>query len=129
MYQIHKRESVSLVFERLLTWVTSICTVIRNRKIVWKHRPYWWYFRLNLKYLGWPYRAYFKIAKNGDFREELLLSTSCCYGLVAMASDAVPKIATQEYRKFSLCVIICWIAKIYLSTNCEKGLVPRTPPT
>ena len=31
--------------------------IIRNGKIVWKHRPYCWYFCLNLKYLEWPYRA------------------------------------------------------------------------
>ena len=41
--------------------------VIRNGKIVWKHGPYCWYFRLNLKYFGWPYRAYIRTAKNGDF--------------------------------------------------------------
>ena len=28
--------------------------------------------RLNLKYLGWPYREYIKTGKNGDFGEELL---------------------------------------------------------
>ena len=39
----------------------------KKRKIVWKHGPYCWYFRLNLKYLGWPCRAYIKTAKNGDF--------------------------------------------------------------
>ena len=52
---------------------------------------------------------------NGDFREELLsekdfetvLATSCYYGLGAMASEAVQKIATdqKEYRKCSSCVI------------------------
>ena len=44
------------------------------------------YFRLNLKYLGWPYKAYIKTAKNGDFCEKLLsqidfeavLTTFCC---------------------------------------------------
>ena len=41
--------------------------VIRNGKIVWKHGAYCWYFRLNLKHLGWPYRVYIKTAKNGDF--------------------------------------------------------------
>ena len=105
--------------------------VIRNRKILWKHGPYCWYFRLNLKYLGWPYRTYIKTAKNCDFREELLiendfetvLATCCCYGLGAMASEEVQKIATDQkgYRKCSLCVIICWITKIYLSiTNWKK---------
>ena len=24
----------------------------KRKDIVWKHRPYWWYFLLNLKYLG-----------------------------------------------------------------------------
>ena len=79
----------------------------------------------NLKYLGWPYRTYIKTAKNGDFREELVsendfgtvLTTFCCYGLDAMASEAVQKIAAdkKQYRKCSSSVIICWIGKIYLS--------------
>ena len=66
---------------------------------------------MNLKYLGWPYRAYIKTAKKGDFRElvellsendfETVLDTSCFYGLGAMVSEAVQKIATdqKEYRK------------------------------
>ena len=116
--------------------------VVRNGKIVWKHGLYCWYFRLNLKYLGWPYRAYIKTAKNGDFCEELLsendfeavLVTFCCYDHGAKASEAVQKIATdqKEYRKCSSCVIICWIVKIYtyLSiNNSEKWLVTRILPT
>ena len=96
--------------------------VIRNGTIVWKHRPHCWYFCLNLKYLRWPYRAYIKTAKNGDFCQELLskndfeavLVAFCCYDHGAKASEEVQKIATdqKEYRKCSLCVIICWIAKI-----------------
>ena len=105
----------------------SIIIVIRNGKIVWKHGPCCWYFCLNLKYLGWPYRAYIKTAKNGNFCEELLsendieavLATFCCYDHGVKASEAVQKIATdqREYRKCSSCVIICWIAKIYLSIS------------
>ena len=38
-----------------------------NGKIVWKHGLYCQYFRLNLKYLEWQYRAYIKTAKNGNF--------------------------------------------------------------
>ena len=61
--------------------------VIRNGKIVSKHGPYCWYFRLNLKYLGWPYRGYMKTAENGVFCEgffnqndfEAALATFCCY--------------------------------------------------
>ena len=84
-------------------------------------------FSLELEYLECPYRAYIKTAKNGDFCEELLsendfetvLATFCCYDHGAKASEAVQKIATdqKEYRKCSSCVIICRIAKIYLSIN------------
>ena len=105
----------------------SFIIVIRNGKIVWKHEPYCWYFRLNLKCLGLLYRASIKTAKNGGFCEELIsengfeavLSTFCCYDHGTNASEAVQKIATdqKEYPKCSLCTIICWIAKIYISIN------------
>ena len=37
---------------------------------------------------------------------------------------------SKEYRKCSLCVIICWIAKMYLSiNNSEKWLVTGIPLT
>ena len=71
---------------------------------------------MNLKYQGWPYRAYIKTAKNGDFCEELLsendfeaVLATFCYDHSANASEAVQKIATdqKEYHKCSLCVIIC----------------------
>ena len=108
---------------------------------IWKHGPYRWYFRLNLKYLWWPYRVYIKTAKNGDFCEELLsendfgtvLVTFCCYDYGAKTSEAVQKLAAdlKVYRKYSSCVIICWIAKRYLLiiNKLWKRLVPRTPPT
>ena len=110
-----------------------------NGKIVWKHGSYCYYFRLNLKYLRWLYRTYTNTAKNGDFCEELLsesdfevvLATFCCCDHGAKASKAVQKIAAdqKEYRKCSSYVIICWIAKIYLSiNNSEKWLVTRIPP-
>ena len=114
---------------------------MRNRNIVWKNGPYYHYFRLNLKYLGWPHRAYIKTAKNGYFCDELLrenwdleavLATFCCYDHGAKTSEAVQKIATDQKvcRKCSLCVIICWIAKMYLLiNNSEKWLVTRTHPT
>ena len=40
---------------------------------------------------------------------EAVLATFCCYNHGAKASDEVQKIATdqKEYRKCSLCVIIC----------------------
>ena len=112
--------------------------VIRNGKIVWKDGPYCWCFCLNLKYSGWQYRAYIKTAKNGHFCEEFLsendieavLATLCCYDHGTKASEAVQKIATdqKEYRKCSSCVIICWIAKIYLSNKPINLLVTRIPP-
>ena len=71
---------------------------------------------MNLKYLGWLYRAYIKTAKNDDFCEELLsendfeaiLTTFCYYDHGTKASEAVQKIATnqKEYLKWSLCVTI-----------------------
>ena len=86
-------------------------------KIVRKNRPYCRYFGLNLKYLGWPYREYIKIAKNGDFCEELLsendfeaVSSTFCYSEYgANASEAVQKIATyqKDYQKCSSCDIVC----------------------
>ena len=114
--------------------------VIRNGKIVWKLGPYCWYFPLNLKYLGWLYRAYIKTGENGNICEKLLsendfeavLATSCCYDHGFKASEAVQKIATdrKEYRKCSLWFLIFWIAKIYLSiNNSEKWLVTRIAPT
>ena len=71
--------------------------VIRNGKIIWKYEPHCWYFHLNLKYLGCPYRAYIRTAKNGAFCEELLsgsdfevvLATFCCCDHGAKASEAV----------------------------------------
>ena len=118
----------------------SFSIVIRNGKIVWKHGPCCWYFRLNLKYLRCPYRAYIKTEKNGDFCEKMLsendieavLATFCYYDHGPKTSEAVQKIATdqKEYWKCSLRVIICWIVKIYLSiNNTEKWLVTRIPPT
>ena len=106
-----------------LVWKLQCVPVIRNGKIVRKNRPYCRYFGLNLKYLGWPYREYIKIAKNGDFCEELLsendfeaVSSTFCYSEYgANASEAVQKIATyqKDYQKCSSCDIVCWIAKIY----------------
>ena len=106
--------------------------VIRNEKI-WKHGPYYWYFSLNWKYLEWLY------SKNGNFCEEQLsendfeavLATFYCYKHGAKVSEAVQKIAKdqKEYRKCSLCVIVCGTPKIYLSINSsEKWLVTRRPP-
>ena len=116
--------------------------VIRSRMIVWKHRPYYWYFCLNINNLRWSYRGYIKTAKNGNFCEELLrknvfeavLTTFFCYDVSAKASEAVQKIATnqKEYRKCCSCVIICWISNIYLSVKItvKKGcFLGHTPPT
>ena len=110
-----------MTWNRVLNIITSI--IIRNGKIVWKCGPYCWYFPLNLKYMGWSYREYIKTARNGGFWEELfsvnnfetVLVNFCCYGNGANASQAVQKFATnqRDYVKFSSCVIVCWIVKIY----------------
>ena len=74
--------------------------IIRNGNIVWKHEQYCSYFRLNLKYLRWPYTAYIKTANNGSFCKELLsengfeadLTTLCCHYHCSNASEALQKI-------------------------------------
>ena len=42
---------------------------------------------------------------------------SAVYDYGASTSEAVQKVATDQkgYHKCSLCVIVCWIAKIYQS--------------
>ena len=45
--------------------------VTRSGKVVFKQGPHCWFFRLNLKFLLWPYRRYIKIAKNGCFQGQI----------------------------------------------------------
>ena len=104
--------------------------VIRNGKLVRKHEPYCWYFRLNLKYVEWPYRKYIKTTKNGGFCEELIsendfeavLATFFCTDNSANASEAAQKIVTDQKddHMCSSCVIVCWISNIYQSITVQK---------
>ena len=52
-----------------------------------------------------------------------ILATFYCYNYGAKTSEAVQKRATdqQDYNKCSLCVMVCWIAKIYQSITVKKG--------
>ena len=54
---------------------------------------------------------------------ETVLAAFCCYDHSAKAYKEVYKISTdqKEYRKYSLYVITCWIAKIYLSINNKQS--------
>ena len=73
------------------------------------------------------YKEYIKTAKNeemlceDDF--EAVLAALCCYEYGANISEGVQKVATDRkyYQKCSLCVIVCWIAKIYQSITVKKG--------
>ena len=93
-----------LKFIKILYQFINFSIVIRNGNILWKHGRYCWYFRLNLKFLGWPYRAYIKTEKNGGFCEELLseidfeavLATFCCHYLLILTSEALQKIAADQ---------------------------------
>ena len=61
---------------------------------------------------------------------DVVLSTFCCYDHGGNASEVVQKIAADqnEYHKCSSCVVICWLAKIYLSiSNSETMLVNGAP--
>ena len=138
--------------KKIILWVfTAVSFVCRQglekrnhshkiRQDILKTRDVCWYFHLNLKYLGCSYKAFIETAKNGNFCEELpsengseaVLATFCCYDHGAKASEEAQKIAAdkKEYHKCSSCVIIFWIAKIYLSINSnEKRLVTKTLPT
>ena len=77
----------------------------------------------------------------GDFWEEFrgennfetVLATFCCYDKGGKASEAVQKIATDQ-KSISNAPLVLLFAELpkdtYQSiTNCEKSLVPRTPPT
>ena len=87
--------------------------VIKNGKIVWKHRPYYWYFRFNLKYLGWPCEALL-----WKWWQRFWGSSEDRYRLKRVSEMLL------------VCYIIFWIAKIFLSiNNTEKSLVTRTPQT
>ena len=76
--------------------------------------------------MGWLYREYIKTAKNCCFHcfnekslseneFEAILATFRCYDYGPNASEAVEKIAAdqKDYQKWSLCVIVCCIAKAY----------------
>ena len=136
-------------YQYLVNGLLNVTIVTRNRKIVWKHGPYCWYFPLNLKYLdifAWTWSIWSgrtehtskqrkmvtceELYSENDF--EAVSATFCCYENGAKASEAVQKIAADQkgYRKCSSCIIICWITQIYLSVNnSEKWLVWRIPPT
>ena len=87
---------------------------------VWKHGTYCRYFYLNLKFLGWPYREYMKIAEmaakyflcGDDLDPVLAIFLSDGYG--ANTPEGVEEIAADEKdcSKCSLCVIVC-IARVY----------------
>ena len=67
-----------------------------------------------------------ELLSENDF--EAVLASFCCYDHGAEASEAAQKIATaqKEYRKCSLCVTICYTARMYPSiNNSEKWLVTR----
>ena len=63
-------------------------------------------FSLELEMSGVAVQSIHQKVKN-DF--EAVLTTFCCYDHGAKASEEVQKIATdqKEYRKCSLCAIIC----------------------
>ena len=100
----------------------SLSIVIRNGKIVRKRGPNC-YFHLNLKFLGGHAGNTSKQQKIVAFVRNYLvkmtlktvLFTFGCYDYGTNASEAVQKTASnrKEYHKCSLCVTVCWIAKIY----------------
>ena len=82
---------------------------MRNRKIIWKHRPFLLIFWLEVELFGVAVQRIHKTAKNGNFCEELLgeidfktvLANFCCYGYGANASEAVQKISTRTLELYA----------------------------
>ena len=82
-------------------------------------------FSLELEISGVAVQSIHQNSENGDFPEEFLsendfetvLAILVFYDHGVKASEAVQKITAdqKEYRKCSLCIIIFWIAKKYLS--------------
>ena len=86
--------------------------IVRNGKIVWKQGPYYWCFRLNLKCLGWPYRAYIKVAKN-DFEavfSHFLLLWPWCQVFWGSLEDR------YRWKRVSQMLLVCY--------NLLKACVP-----
>ena len=130
--EICKGKLIFLFIVRNIDWKGKTI-VIRNGKIVWKHGPYCWYFCLNLKYLGWPYSAYIKKAKNGEFCEELLsesvvevvLATFCYCDYDAKAlSKRVSQMLFVFYNMLNSQNIATYQSK----GNSKKWLVTRICP-
>ena len=107
--------------------------VIRNRKVVWKHRSYLLIFLLECQISGVAYREYIKTAKSDNLPEELLsendievvLTTLCCYEYFFYNDTAPKEIYTdqKDYHKCSSSIKVCYIAKIYQSITVKKRLV------
>ena len=96
--------TVKMRYQVQILWgLLNLNIVIRNGNIVWKHRPYCWYFRLNLKYHRTENTSKLKNKtkqkknQKGDFCKGLLreydfdtvLATHYCYNYGANASEAV----------------------------------------
>ena len=62
-----------------------------------------------------------ELLSENDF--EAVLATFFCYEYGANASEAVQKIAAnqKDHHKYSPCVIVCQIAKIYQSITVKEG--------
>ena len=123
-----------IIFLRFFSLSLAPCPiiVIRSGKIVWKHGPYCWYFRLNLKYLGWKCRAYIKTAKNGGFCGELLSENDFlllwlwCQRFWGSSEDR--RRSKGESQMLLECYSLLNGESISIN-NSKKRLVTGTPPT
>ena len=114
----------------------NMCLIdIRNGKMVWKHGSYCWYFCLNLKYLGWPYRAYIKTAKNSDFCEELLSENDFEAALATLWPWCQRFSGSSEdccrWKRASKIVLLCYnlLNSQNIPINNSERLVTRTSLT
>ena len=88
-------------FSGLMNNFVHFIIVIRNGKIVWNHGPYYCYFHLNLKYLGWPDRACMKTQKMLTFGKNWLVKMTLRL-FFSVAMNMVPRLLRQFRRCYRL---------------------------
>ena len=118
-----------------MDWNKLILTtmVIRNGKMVWKHG-------LIIDIFAWTWNIWDGGTENTSKQRKMVAFMRNCSVKITLrlfqplsvvmtmvaTLEAVQKIATnpKDYHKYSSCVTVCWIVKIYQSITVKKGWLP-----
>ena len=126
MYQIHKRDSVSLVFERLLIWVTSICSHKKQEDSL-ETRAVLLIFSLELEIFGVAVQSIHQNSEKwwlswgiaewngfGTVIKHFLLLWPCCHGFWVSSEDRyrskIRRSGSSEdrYARVSQMLLVCY---------------------